>query len=101
MVTPVDRIILDTSIESIETINQHINAVSKEISKYAAEDNKDVKILLSITGIDVFSAMLISAEIVDVKRFSTPWMETNKLCGFSSRTRESSGKTKIGGLIKF
>ena len=36
-------------------------------------DNKDVKILLSITGIDIFSAMLISTEIVDVKRFSTPW----------------------------
>ncbi len=37
------------------------------------EDNKDVKILLSITGIDIFSAMLISTEIVDIRRFSTPW----------------------------
>ena len=73
LVTPVDRIILDTSIESIEAINQQIDTVSKEISKYACRDNKDVKILLSITGIDIFSAMLISAEIVDVKRFSTPW----------------------------
>ena len=54
MVTPVDRIILDSSIASIEAINQQIDTVSKEISKYA-EDNKDVKILLSITGIDVFS----------------------------------------------
>lgn len=54
LVTPVDRIILDTSIKSIEAINQQIDTVSKEISKYA-EDNKDVKILLSITGIDTFS----------------------------------------------
>ena len=68
-----DRIILDTSIKSIEAINQQIDTVSKEISKYASLDNKDVKILLSITGIDIFSAMLISTEIVDVRRFSTPW----------------------------
>src|SRR3954447_19116529 len=46
-VTPVDRIILDSSIASIETINQQIATVSKEISKYASSlDNKDVKILL-------------------------------------------------------
>ena len=55
-VTPVDKIILDTSIASIETINRHIDtAVSKEISKYAAGDIKDVNILLSITGLDTFS----------------------------------------------
>ena len=71
-VTLVDKIILDTSIASIEAINQQIDTVSKEISKYAG-DNKDIKILLSITGIDIFSAMLISTEIVDIKRFSTPW----------------------------
>jgi transposase len=46
-VTPVDRIILDTSIESIEAINRQIDTVSKEISKYA-RDNKDVKILLIV-----------------------------------------------------
>ena len=36
-VTPVDRIILDSSIASIETMNQQIDTVSKEISKYALE----------------------------------------------------------------
>jgi len=39
IVTPVDRIILNTSIESIEAINQQVDTVSKEISKYA-RDNK-------------------------------------------------------------
>src|SRR6476620_2153030 len=97
-VTLVDRIILDTSIESIEAINRQIDTVSKEISKYAI-DNKDVKILLSITGIDIFSAMLISAEIVDVRRFSTPW----KLVSYASLApsiRESSGKIKTGKITK-
>ncbi|MDR4491494.1 MAG: transposase [Candidatus Nitrosocosmicus sp.] len=70
---PVDRIILSTSIESIQTINHQVDAVSKEISDYACRNDRNVRILLSITGIDVFSAMLISSEIVDIRRFSTPW----------------------------
>lgn len=98
LVTPVDRIILDSSISSIEAINQQIDIVSKEISKYA-EDNKDVKILLSITGIDVFSAMLISTEIVDVRRFSTPWKLVS-YSGLAPSIRESSGKTKTGKITK-
>ena len=99
LVTPVDRIILDTSIKSIEAINQQIDTVSKEISKYASLDNKDVKILLSITGIDVFSAMLISTEIVDVRRFSTPWKLVS-YAGLAPSIRESSGKTKTGKITK-
>jgi transposase len=87
LVTPVDKIILDTSIESIEIIDQQINAVSKEISNYAG-DNKGVKILLSITGIDVFYAMLISTEIVDAKRFSTPWKLVS-YAGLAPSTRKS------------
>lgn len=97
-VTPVDRIILDSSIASIEAINQQIDTISKEISKYA-EDNKDVKILLSITGIDIFSAMLISAEIVDVRRFSTPWKLVS-YAGLAPSIRESSGKIKKGKITK-
>ena len=99
LVTSVDKIILDTSIDSIETINQQIDTVSKEISKYAVGYNKDVKILLSITGIDVFSAMLISTEIVDIKRFSTP-CKLVSYAGLAPSTRESSGKTKTGGITK-
>src|SRR6185437_16695222 len=85
---------------SIETINQQIATVSKEISKYAASlDNKDVKIPLSITGIDIFSAMLISTEIVDVRRFYTPWKLVS-YAGLAPSIRESSGKTKTGKITK-
>jgi transposase len=98
LVTPLDRIILDSSIASIETINRQIDTVSKEISK-CAEDNNDIKILLSITGIDIFSAMLISTEIVDVRRFSTPWKLVS-YTGLAPSIRESSGKTKTGKITK-
>ena len=60
---------------------------------------KDVKILLSITGIDIFSAMLISTEIVDINRFSTPWKLVS-YAGLAPSTRESSGKIKTGRITK-
>src|SRR5215813_7743435 len=56
--------------KAIENINLQIYIISKELAWYAC--NKDVKILLSMTGIDMFSALLIAVEIVDVKRFSSP-----------------------------
>lgn len=98
-VSPVDKIILSTSIESILTINHQIDMVSKEISKYASRDSSDVKILLSITGIDIFAAMLISSEIVDVRRFSTPWKLVS-YAGLAPSTRESAGKMITGRITK-
>jgi len=43
--------------------------------------------------------MLISAEIVDIKRFSTPWKLVS-YAGLAPSTRESSGKTITGGITK-
>lgn len=76
-----------------------IDVVSKEISKYACRDDKYVQILPSITGIDVFSAMLITAEIVDVSRFSTPWKLVS-YAGLAPSIRESAGKTITGRITK-
>lgn len=99
LVSPVDRIILSTSIESIQTINHQIDVISKEISNYAYRNDRNVRILLSITGIDVFAAMLISSEIVDVRRFSTPWKLVS-YAGLAPSTRESAGKTMTGRITK-
>ncbi|CAN5851244.1 hypothetical protein BH23THE1_BH23THE1_25740 [soil metagenome] len=76
-----------------------MEAVSKEISKHANKKDKDVEILLIINGIDIFAAMLISAEIVDLRRFSTPWKLVS-YAGLAPPTRESAGKTITGGMTK-
>jgi transposase len=78
---------MKTTLAAIDNINIQIKIISKEIAKYAWE-SEDVKLILSITGIDVFSAMLISTEIVDRRRFSTPW----KLVSY--------GKVKYGKITK-
>ena len=43
--------------------------------------------------------MLISTEIVDIKRFSTPWKLVS-YAGLAPSIRESSGKTKTGKITK-
>ena len=43
--------------------------------------------------------MLISAEIVDVRRFSTPWKLVS-YAGLAPSIKESSGKTKTGKITK-
>ncbi len=98
-VSPIDKIILNTTLSSIESIDNQIEIVSKEIAKYAWKDSQDVKILVSMTGIDIFSAMLISTEIVDITRFSTPWKLVS-YAGLAPSTRESSGKIKTGRITK-
>jgi transposase len=89
---------MNTTLAAIENIDLQIETISKELAKYGW-DNDDVKILLSMTGIDVFSAMLIATDIVDVKRFCTPWKPVS-YAGLAPSTRESSGKTKTGRISK-
>jgi transposase len=87
-VSTIDRLIMNTTLSAIENIGLQIDTVSKELAKYGW-DSDDVKILLSMSGIDVFSAMLI--EIVDVKRFCTPWKLVS-YAGLAPSTRQSSRK---------
>ena len=94
-VSSIDRIILTTSIESIQTINQKIDTVSKEISKYACSNIRCKDSSEYNWNRYIFAAMLISAEIVNIERFSTPW----KLVSYAELApsiRESSGKTITG-----
>lgn len=95
---PIDKVIMDTTLSSIENLNTQIGIVSREIFRYAWE-SEDVKLILSITGIDVFSAMLITVEIVDIGRFSTPWKLVS-YAGLAPSIRESSGKVKYGKITK-
>lgn len=66
-----DDIMLHQCIRHIEFLNQEIKHIESKIAQDAI-GNENVTILMSITGIDYFSAMMISYEIGDVRRFSTP-----------------------------
>ena len=66
-----DQILLHEYVMQIEFLKTEIKDTESKIS-YQASKNESVKILMSMTGIDHFSAMLIASEIGDITRFSTP-----------------------------
>jgi len=65
---PSDRLLLDSFIEQIECLERLIRNVDVEIGRRASVDG-DVRLLLSLTGVGVYSALLIKSEIGDIKRF--------------------------------
>jgi transposase len=52
-----------------------------------------------MNGLDIFSAMVIATEIVDIGRFATPW-KLVAYAGLAPGLRESAGKTRRGKITK-
>jgi transposase len=93
-----DQIQLVNYIHNIEFLNSEITQIEKQIS-VEASNNENVKILMSMTGIDCFSAMLISSEIGDISRFST----AGKLvswCGLCPTVHQSGTSLYMGRMKK-
>ena len=94
-----DHIQLVNYIHSIEFLNSEIRQIEKQIS-IEASNNENIKILMmSMTGIDYFSAMLISSEIGEISRFST----AGKLvswCGMCPTVHQSGTSMYMGRMKK-
>jgi len=69
-VPALDRLTLDNHLEHLESLRRQVEAVDREITVRASED-KYVKLLLDMTGIDVFTALWTRSEIGDVSRFTS------------------------------
>jgi transposase len=65
---PMDRLMLDNHLAHLESLDGQIARVGDRITEKASVD-EDVRLLLSLTGVDVFSALLIRSEIGDINRF--------------------------------
>ena len=65
---PLDRLILNNHLIHLESLSQQTQRVDEEIHSKACED-EDVRLLLSMTGVDVYSALLIRSEIGSIERF--------------------------------
>jgi transposase len=65
-----DRLLLENHLSLIESINLQIRKVDDVIKRKACED-EDVRLLLSLTGIDVYAALLIRSEVGPISRFSS------------------------------
>jgi transposase len=65
-----DRLMMDNHLEHLESLKRQVEVVDKEITVRASRD-ENVRLLLSMSGVDVFTALLIRSEIGDVSRFGS------------------------------
>jgi transposase len=89
---------LDSLLALIVDFDREITATTSEIEQHARADER-VKLLCQIRGIGRYTAMLIIAEIGEVKRFPS----AKHLCqwaGLTPTVRSSDGKARLGHISR-
>jgi len=91
-----DRLMLDNHLLLLESLDVQLERVDAEITRRATLDG-DVRLLLSLTGVNVYTALLIKSEIGNVDRFP----DGEKLCGYAGLVPSVSisGKYRRHGSI--
>jgi transposase len=74
-------------LNSLEDIEKELKIIENEIQKYS--DIEEVKLLMTIPGIGLFSALIIYSEIGDINRFSNS-RKLVSYAGLNPTTRQSS-----------
>jgi transposase len=95
---PAPRQRIDSLLALLENFDREIDAAAKEIDRQAKDDER-VRLLCQIHGIGRYTAMLIIAEIGDVRRFPT----ARHLCAWAGLTptvRSSDGKARLGNISR-
>jgi transposase len=89
---------LDSLLSLICDFDREITTTTREIDELAKTDER-VKLLCQIRGIGRYTAMLIIAEVGEVKRFPT----AKHLCqwaGLTPTVRSSDGKARLGHISR-
>src|SRR5947209_7110458 len=89
---------IDSLLALLENFDREIDTAAKEIDRQAKADQR-VQLLCQIRGVGRYTAMLIIAEIGDVRRFPT----ARHLCAWAGLTptvRSSDGKARLGNISR-
>ena len=92
------KIALESFLSTIEYFDREIEKL-ESILKEKAKDNKNAKLLMSVPGIGVVSALHIVSEIGDVHRFKTA-KQLMSYAGLVPSVYSSGGKTRYGKITK-
>jgi transposase len=92
----VDRMAMDSYLAALETFNRQVELFTVKIASICNEDD-DARLLMTMPGVRFLTALTILSEIVDVRRFPTPW----KLVAYAglAPSRRDSGERKRRGSI--
>jgi transposase len=94
----VDKAILESDLNLLKNIEEQSEFITLKIASLAKE-SAQVKLLMTLPGIEFYSAMLILAEIGDVGKFP----EARKLCswaGIIPNIHEPAGKGYVGKITR-
>jgi len=89
---------VESYLRVLKPLDDEIKLVSKQL-KGLAEDNENVKLLMTIPGIGYYSALPVKSEIGDISRF--PFGE--RLCSYAGlvpSTHASGASVRHGGITK-
>lgn len=92
------RAVVDTHLRMIDEVGQLISEAERELAKLAASDER-AGWLQTVPGIGAYSAMVLLAEIGDVRRFADK-RSLASYAGLVPRVRESAGKRSYGGITR-
>lgn len=95
---PAARQRIDSLLALVENFDREIDTAGKQIDRQAKGDER-VRLLCQIHGVGRYTAMLIIAEIGDVRRFPT----ARHLCAWAGLTptvRSSDGKARLGNISR-
>ena len=91
-----DDAILRSDLAVLEAVDGQVLLIEEKIAALAAEDRR-VRLLMTMTGVGYFTAMLVLSEVGDIGRFRgdkefASWM------GLVPSVHQSGEKTRIGGV---
>jgi transposase len=91
-----DDAIVRSDLAVLEAVDGQVTLIEEKIAAIAAED-RSVRLLMTMTGVGYFTAMLVVAEVGDVGRFRgdkefASWM------GLVPSVHQSGEKIRIGGV---
>jgi transposase len=93
-----DRFELDNYVKTIEFLTERVNETQERVEEYANHSPQS-RLLMTIPGIDYYSALMISAEIGDIRRFNTA-KKLISYAGLNPSISQSGEKCYTGHIAK-
>ena len=93
-----DDAIVRSDLAVLDAVDGQVTLIEEKIAAIAAED-RSVRLLMTMTGVGYFTAMLVMAEVGDIGRFRgdkefASWM------GLAPTVRQSGERTWVGGVSR-
>ena len=91
-----DDAVLNSDLALLEAVEEQVQIIEEKIAALAVEDPR-VRLLMTMTGVGYFTAMLLLAEIGDIERFRNE-KKLVSWVGLAPRVHQSGERTWIGGV---